>query len=197
MLNKSKLAIIAFTLFFSTIVSAQIKPIRIGYTNVDYLISLHPDSKKVDAELKSYRAQLDKQGEEFVKDFREKYEAFQKGGQMMSEPVRATKEKELMDMQGRMEEFQKSAESEMQKKQLDLLQPVLDKVQKGINAVAEENGYTYIFNSDAGFGTTPILLYGPENENVSDKVLKKLGITPPAKDINKNGLAPKSKNGVR
>ena len=197
MLNKSKLAIIAFTLFFSTIVSAQIKPIRIGYTNVDYLISLHPDSKKVDAELKSYRAQLDKQGEEFVKDFREKYEAFQKGGQMMSEPVRATKEKELMDMQGRMEEFQKSAESEMQKKQLDLLQPVLDKVQKGINAVAEENGYTYIFNSDAGFGTTPILLYGPENENVSDKVLKKLGITPPAKDINKNGLAPKSKHGVR
>ncbi|MDX2190284.1 MAG: OmpH family outer membrane protein [Bacteroidota bacterium] len=172
---------------------AQVKPFRLGYTNVDYLISLHPDSKKVDAELKNYRAQLDKEAETLAGEFRGKYESYEKGKNMMAEPVRATKEKELMELQERIQEFQKNAEADLQKKQLELLQPVLDKIQKAIDAVANENGFTYVLNSDAGFGTTPVLLHGPESDNVTDLVLKKLGITPPAKDINKQNLAPKKK----
>ncbi len=166
-------------IFIATLANAQLKPLRIGYTNVDYLISLHPDSKKVDADLKGYRTQLDKEAEGLGKEFREKYEAYEKGRSMMAEPVRATKEKELMELQERIQEFQKNAEADLQKKQVDLLQPVLDKIQKAIDAIADENGFTYVFNSDAGYGTTPVLLHGPEKDNVTELVLKKLGITPP------------------
>lgn len=161
--------------------NAQVKPLRIGYTNVDYLISLHPDSKKIDTDLRLYRSQLDKEAENLGKEFREKYEGYEKGKSMMSEPTRASKEKDLMQLQERIQEFQRNAESDLQKKQLELLQPVLDKIQKAIDAVANENGFTYVLNSDAGMGTTPILLHGPENDNISDLVLKKLGITAPPK----------------
>ena len=41
--------------------------------------------------------------------------------------------------------------------------------------------YTYVFNSDAGAGTAAILLHAPEDGNISDLVLKQMGITPPAK----------------
>jgi outer membrane protein len=174
----------------SIIANAQVKPFRLGYTNVDYLISLHPDSKKVDADMKTYRMSLDKEAEAIGKEFREKYEAYQKGSAMMAEPVRATKEKELMVLQERIQEFQKNAETDLQKKQIELLQPVLDKIQKAIDAVANESGFTYVLNSDAGYGTTPVLLHVPESDNVTDLVLKKLGITPPAKDINKKGMLP-------
>ena len=58
------------------------------------------------------------------------------------------------------------------------MEPALDKLQKAIDDVAKENGYTYVFNSDAGFGTTPVLLHGPEDGNISDLVLKKMGVTP-------------------
>jgi outer membrane protein len=44
--------------------------------------------------------------------------------------------------------------------------------------VAKEEGYTYIFNTSAG-GTT-IMLFGPAEDDVTDKVLKKMGITRPA-----------------
>lgn len=174
---KITLLVASIAIFFSA--NAQIKPFRMGYTNVDYLISLHPDSKKVDSDLKNYRTSLDKEAEGLTKEFREKYESYQKGAAMMAEPVRVTKEKELGELQERIQEFQRSAEADLQKKQIELLQPVLDKIQKAIDAVADENGFTYIFNSDAGYGTTPVLLHGPEKDNVTELVLKKLGITPP------------------
>jgi outer membrane protein len=193
-MNKITKIVLAGGIFLLTslITNAQVKPFRLGYTNVDYLISLHPDSKKVDADLKAYRASLDKEAESIGKEFQEKYQNYQKGSAMMAEPVRATKEKELMVLQERIQEFQKNAESDLQRKQIELLQPVLDKIQKAIDAIANENGFTYVFNSDAGYGTTPVLLHGPEGDNVTDLVLKKLGITPPVKDLNKKGMAPSS-----
>lgn len=175
----NKIAIFICLTVSSLLVFSQAKPFRMGYTNVDYLISLHPDTKKVDEELKKYRAGLDKEAEALYKEFQEKYAAYQKGSAMMSEPTRLGKEKELGDLQERIQDFQRNAEADLQKKQIDLLQPVLDKIQKAIDAVAEENGFTYIFNSDAGYGTTPVLLHGPEKDNITDLVLKKLGIVPP------------------
>jgi outer membrane protein len=175
-----KPTLILFIIFaFTLIAQAQVKPLRIGYTNVDYLISLHPDRKKIEDNLKAYQASLEKEAESLGKEFREKYESYQKGAAMMAEPVRLTKEKELGELQERIQDFQRNAEADIQKKQMELMQPVLDKIQKAIDAVAEENGFTYIFNSDAGYGTTPVLLHGPEKDNVTDLVLKKLGITPP------------------
>lgn len=177
----SKIVLGAALVGGSFLANAQVKPLRIGYTNVDYLISLHPDSKKIEGELRTYRGQLDKEAESLGKEFREKYESYEKGKTMMSEPTRASKEKDLMQLQERIQEFQRNAESDLQKKQLELLQPVLDKIQKAIDAVANENGFTYVLNSDAGMGTTPILLHGPESDNISDLVLKKLGIAAPPK----------------
>ncbi|MDX2197128.1 MAG: OmpH family outer membrane protein [Cytophagales bacterium] len=187
-----KIIITSLFAIAATYIMAQVKPFRLGYTNVDYLISLHPDSKKVDAELKTYRTQLDKEAENLAGEFRGKYESYEKGKTMMAEPVRATKEKELMELQERIQEFQRNAEADLQKKQMELLQPVLDKIQKAIDAIADENGFTYVLNSDAGYGTTPVLLHGPPSDNVTDLILKKLGITPPPKDA--TGNAPGSKS---
>lgn len=177
----SKLVIGATLFGGSFLATAQVKPLRLGYTNVDYLISLHPDSKKIDGDLRTYRTTLDREAETLGKEFREKYETYEKGKNMMSEPTRASKEKDIMQLQERIQEFQRNAEADLQKKQMELLQPVLDKIQKAIDAVANENGYTYVFNSDAGAGTTPILLHGPENDNITDLVLKKLGVAAPPK----------------
>lgn len=183
-----KTLLVALSLIVTILsVNAQNKPLKIGYTNVDYLVNLMPEGKGVEADLKTYREQLEAQYQNKVKEFQEKYAAYEKGASTMADVVRADKEKELQNMQAQIEEFQKNAEMSIQKKQGQLLEPLLDKVQKAINAVAEEHGYSYIFNSDAGYGTTPILLYGPEKDNVSDLVLKQLGITPPAKEEKTDG----------
>ena len=54
------------------------------------------------------------------------------------------------------------------KKQQELMAPVLEKVQKAIEAVAKEKGYTYILDAAAG------VLYADPQYDVSDLVRQKL-----------------------
>lgn len=176
-MNKRKLfAAVAF-LFVSAVSFAQ-APVKIGYTNVDYVLSQMPESKQIEADLKAYSAQLENQLKSKYQEFETKGQAYQKGAATMTDVVKADKEKELMNLRTSIEEFQKNADVSLQKKQQSLMEPALDKLQKAIDDVAKENGYTYVFNSDAGYGTTPVLLHGPEDGNISDLVLKKMGVTP-------------------
>ena len=54
-----------------------------------------------------------------------------------------------------------------------LLAPILEQVKTAIDAVAKENGYTYIFDGSPGVG---VILYADESTNVTALVKTKLGI---------------------
>lgn len=161
---------------------SQNKTFRMGYTNVDYILSLMPESKKIESDIKVYKAQLENQAKEKLKEYQEKLEAYQKGAEMMTDVIKSSKERELVNLQQEIQMFQKDAEESLAKKQQEALEPLLDKIQKAIDAVAQKNDLTYVFNSDAGFGSTPILLHGPKEDNISDLILREMGITPPAVD---------------
>lgn len=174
--------IIAVALFMLAgfVSQAQDAGLKIGYTNVDYILSLLPESKQIEADLKAHEKQLTTQLQAKVQEFQTKMEAFQKGAPTMTEIVRADKQEELQTMQTSIEKFQREADSSLQKKQGELLEPVYTKIQGAIDKVATDNGYTYVFSSDAG--GMPILLHASEDHNISDKVLTSLGVTPPAKN---------------
>lgn len=161
--------------FFAPSAQAQ-APLKIGYTSVEYVLSQMPESKQIESDLKAYGSQLEAQLKSKQTAFQTKLDAYQKGGAAMTPVVKADTEKELQTMQQGLQEFSSTAQQSMQQKQQALLRPVLDKIQKTIDAVAEENGYTYVLNSDSG--SNPVLLHGPKDGDVSDIILKKMGITP-------------------
>ncbi|MEQ8424237.1 MAG: OmpH family outer membrane protein, partial [Cyclobacteriaceae bacterium] len=65
----------------------------------------------------------------------------------------------------------------IQNKQDQLMSPVFNKVGKAIEDVAKEQGYSFIINPQL-IGGGDILLYSDEKYDISDNVLKKMGITP-------------------
>lgn len=152
---------------------------KIGYTNVDFIIGKLPESKKMQNELEVTKAQLDKALGETYKEAQEKYEAYQKNGAQMTDVIRADKEKELSNLQTRIQEMQTNAQTSLQNKQQQLLEPILTKVNTAIQDVGKENGFLYILNMDAGANTTPIILYaGSEEYAVTNLILRKLGVDP-------------------
>ncbi|MEZ0484794.1 OmpH family outer membrane protein [Fibrella aquatica] len=153
-------------------------PIKIGYTSMDYLLGQVPEAKDIQNQLTIQRTQLENEQQRMSKEFQDKLAAYEKGGAQMSELIRADREKELQGLQTRFQEFQRNAETTLQQKYQQLVSPVLQKIQKNIDAVAKENAYSHVFNLDAGAGTAVILLYAPEDGNISDLVLKKMGVTP-------------------
>ena len=150
---------------------------KIGYADWEEIFSQMPEAKQIDAELKTHGTQLENQLKAKSQEFEAKYKAYQAMPVTTPEPIKADKERELQMMQESIQKFQQDAQASLQKKQNDLMQPVFAKVGKAIEDVAKENGYTFIINPQLGAGSD-ILLYSDEKYDISDLVLKKMGVTP-------------------
>lgn len=181
---KNKLMLIlAIALITGFSAMAQTTPTKIGYTNLEYILSLLPDAKRIESELQTYEKQLKSQMDSKVAEFEKKYTDYDKASKsgLMSDVVKADKEKELTGLQASIKEFEETAQSSLQKKQVALLEPVLEKIQKSIGKVADANGFSYVLSTHADYGGSAIILYAKnKDEDVTNLVLKDLGVIPPA-----------------
>ncbi len=162
-------------LLFTTCLFAQTDP-KTGYTNVEYLISKLPDVKKITDELEKQKKQYDNAYQGKVKEFQDKYTAYQKTGATLPEIIKKDKEKELETMQAAIQELQTNATKDLQEKQSQLIQPLYVKVYAAIQAVAEENAYKFIFNTGDS-NQVRNLIVAPADGDISELVLKKMGTT--------------------
>ena len=167
------LAIIA-TAFSS---NAQTTGVKMGYADVDYIFSFMPESKQIEAELQSLNTQLQNQLKTKAQTFQAKVAEYQKNAPNMIEAVRQNEERELTQMQQNLQQLEQDAQNTLQKKSEALMNPIYEKVGKTIEEVAKENGFDIVINQQ--LGGLDVVLYANEKLDISDLVLKKMGITPP------------------
>jgi len=158
--------------------TAPAGPLKLGYTNIDYVLAQTPEAKDIQNQLTIQRTQSENELKRMQKELEEKYGAYEKGSAQMSDVIRKDRETELQGLQTRIQEFSRTAEQSLQTKYQQLVNPVVQKIQKAIDEVAKAEGYTYVFNLDAGANTIPILLVAPEENNITESVLRKIGIDP-------------------
>lgn len=158
--------------------SASAQNVKIGFANTDYILSQMPEAKSVDSELRSFEKQLSSKINATMTGFQQQLQQYQQGAATMTEEARANKEQELSQLQQQIQQDQQEAQLKLQQKQAELLEPVFKKIQDAIDRVAKANNYTHILSPDVG--GNPVLLYvqNEEEANISDMVLKELGITP-------------------
>ena len=149
---------------------------KIGYTNMEYIIRFMPEIKQVESNYSSYSKQLVQKLDTEEKKLIQKAQAFQKGYDTMTEAVKTQKQTEIQQLQESLRQAQIESQEKLALKRSNLLQPIYEKVQKAIQKVAQANGYSHVLNSDVG--GMPILLYADEEYDITELVLKQLGIDP-------------------
>ena len=164
-MKRTFLLLIAILLVGTTSVKAQ----KYGHLNGQEIMMQIPGIDSLQIKLDAFQKELQATGEAMLQEFQAKKDLFDKQAGTMSASVRKVKENELLSLQNNILEFQESAQQDLENKQLELQQPFLDKLTKAIADVAQENGYTYIFDER-------MLLYSEGGDNVSVLVKKKLGI---------------------
>jgi outer membrane protein len=169
-------AMLGLVTFISHAQTATTATTKVGYADVDYIFSQMPESKQIDADLKSLQSQLKNQIDTKYQDFQKKLADYQANLNTMIDAVRANTERELQQMQQNIEKLQQDAQTTVQTKNTQLMEPVFKKVGKAIEDVAKENGYTFVLSQQ--IGGLDVILYGDEKMDISDLVLKKLGVTP-------------------
>jgi outer membrane protein len=144
---------------------------KLGYIDSNELLDLMPGKDSIQKVLQDYGRMLETQLQTMYAEYQTKVQDYQANSRTMSDIIRQTKEKELADLETRIQSFQQQADTDLQDKQVALLQPLLDKAKNAINAVAKENGYTYIF--DVGTGA---FLFYEKGDNILPMVKVKLGL---------------------
>jgi len=142
---------------------------KYGHVNSSEVLQAMPGIDSISIKLQRFQNELQATYTEFMQEFQKKQEILEKDGAFMSPSVRQIREKELIDLQNRIQEFQYTVQDDVEQKQFELIKPFQDKIQQAINDVAKENGYIYIFD-------TQILLYSEGGNDVTPLVRKKLGI---------------------
>jgi outer membrane protein len=172
---------------FSTVMmalqsQAQTEPQKIGTVDVEYILRNLPDMKKLESDIKVYEQQLKAQLDSKAAEYQRKADEYQRGveSNMLLPSVKADKEKELMALQQSIQEFERSAQEDLESKYLSMLEPINAKIQASIEKVAAANNYTYIISIQQ-YNGEKIVVYSKYKDanDISLLVLKDLGVTTP------------------
>lgn len=144
---------------------------KFGHVNFAKLYSEMPGQDSIKKAYEAYAKGLQNQLATMQAELENKYMDYQANQATWSNIIRQTKEREIQDIQGRMEDFNTQAQQDLRSKEDELTAPIIEKARKAVEDVAKESGYTYIFNSTDG-----LLLYANPSDDIMALVKKKLGI---------------------
>ena len=147
---------------------------KFGRINTQEIIMAMPETKTMQENMDTFAKELSDNIETMNVEFNTKLQDFQKNYNTFSDAIKEVKEKELNDMQTRTREFQERAQQDYQKKQNELLAPIIDKAKSAIDKVAAAGGILVVFDTSTGS-----LAYFDEATltDVAPAVKKELGIT--------------------
>ena len=156
-------------LMVATMTHAQ----KFGYINSQALLAEMGEVKQAEANLDALKKQLQKKGQQMLTSLESKYKDLQRleeqrelSPKQFQEEAAKIKAEETKNAQ-----FEHDMQKQLMSKQEELMQPVIQKINDAIQAVAKEGSYTYIFDAVGGF-----ILYADESQDVTSQVKAKLGI---------------------
>lgn len=165
-----KILLLVVAIFFVCQTNAQ--TLKISYFDINYVLPLLPKFKKAEEDMKVYTKQIKDEAESKQKEFETKYKDYQEKAKTWDPAILKVKQEELQSLEKQINEFEQKAQEDVQAKQGELLSPIYEEIEKTVKEVAIAGGYTHIFRSETA-------AYGVKTANISDAVLKKLGVTPP------------------
>ncbi len=164
--------LLIFIVVASFNVSAQ-KAVKIGHIDFAGLYQLMPGMDSAQKKYQEYGKTLKQQMDAMQNEYETKVADYQANSATMSDLIKKTREKEIVDLQQRIQTFQQSAQEDLSKKEQELTNPIIEKAKKAVQEVAKEGGFSYVLNSSEGLGN---LLYFEGGEDILVLVKKKLGL---------------------
>ena len=170
MKNILKIFIVLVIAGSATQVSAQ-KTQKIGHIDFAKLYEMMPGQDSIRTAFNAYQEQLQSQFQVMQTEYETKLNEYQTNMATMSNIIKQTKEKEIVDLQRRIQEFQQTAQEDLQDKEGELTAPLIEKARNAVKEVAKENGYNFILNSTEG-----LVLYTESADDIMSMVKKKLSL---------------------
>ena len=143
---------------------------KVAHINVQQLLSEMPEMKAAQAELKkleeTYKADL----QSSFQEFQSKAKLYESEAASKTQAENEKRAVELQNFERNLGEARQTASQELQKKQGELYQPILQKANDAVQKVAKAQGFHYVLDASPGSG---VIL--AEGKSLLADVKKELG----------------------
>ena len=163
-----KKVLLALALIVPVLASAQ--TVKIGYLNPDDVLKSMPEFKTVESTLADLSKKYEDQLAAMQTELKTKMDEYDKLGANEPQSIKERKAKDIEDLQTRLQQFYQQAQTELQRKQTELAQPLHSKLQAAVDAVGKEGSFTVVLYKDMMlYSATPAV-------DITPMVKAKLGI---------------------
>lgn len=153
---------------------------RFAYVDTEYVLNNVPEyteaKKQIDDLSRTWQTEIENK----LKEVDKLYKDYQKEQVLLTEEMRQQRQRQIEEKEKAVKDMQKQRfgyEGDLFKKRQELVKPIQDRVYDAVQKVATAKGYDVIFDKSSGV----TMLYASTKLDVSDDVLKQLGLAPKAK----------------
>ena len=129
--------------------AAQAQEFKFGYVDFNELFMLMPEMDEARATIEENQKVQMEMFEDMYNEYETKMQAYQQNNATWTPAVREMKEKEIMDIQARLEQTQQSFQQEIQQLQQQLQAPIYKKAQDTVNELAKAKGLALVFEKNS------------------------------------------------
>ena len=147
-MKKMKSLFVAIMLFVgaTSFVNAQT---NIAHIDTQALAESMPEMKAAQSQLENLQRTYDTEIKTLVKEFETKIKQYEVEAESKTAEVNAKRAEEVQGMQANINAYRQGAMEDLQKKQEDLIAPILEKARTAIQKVGRSQGYQYVLDSSS------------------------------------------------
>ncbi len=162
-----RILLVAALAVVSTATFAQ----KFAHINSQECFQLMPEMDEVRTQMDAIVTENQDVMKSMYDEYQSKVQTYQQKAATWTAAIKESKEKEIMEMENRIQETQQSMQQEIQQIQNKLTAPVMQKFQETLDKVAKEGGYIYVFDASAALYVDPA-----QSTDLTPAVRKALGI---------------------
>lgn len=154
---------------------------KVGAVDIEYILANMPEMTSVKQQLEAYGSQIDVDLNKKIDQYKLVAENYKAGEAEFTLAQKKEKQTELIELEKDIQKFQQNAAPLMEIKRQEYLQPLYSKIGISLEKIAKAQGYTQVTQA------TNNIVYLDPNYDLTDDILKDLGITIPQPEAKKEG----------
>lgn len=154
--------------------SAQVK---MGHANLELILAYMPETQTMNQALQEANKVLEERVKVKQNYLQTKVGEYQAAEPSLTDEQKQAAQQDLQKLDQEVKMTAQGAQQQMMLKQQELLGPITVRLEAAIKELAAEEGYTYILNSMTSGNS--IVLHGPPEHELTEKLMTKLGIEIP------------------
>jgi len=166
-----KQLVITLALLLSGAQAAMSQALKLGHIDRQRLLLTLPERKGAEEKMQAFAKVLDERLKAMGAEYQAKVADAQARAETMTQTEREMIVREINELEQRIQAAQEKAQEDLAKQEEELLKPMIEKTNKAVKDVADENGFTYILDVSTG-----MVLYFDKGEDIMPLVKAKLGI---------------------